>query len=428
MRTYLCCVICGTVGVFATRLSKRKSYDLKIIVSGASGRVANLLVTDLLVRGHSLILVSRQPELLVDRGPRCVNVSVSEWENHAPGVDLFLNLAAANNDSGLPLQDFLQANRDFAVDLAKRCDELGIPKFIYVSTVHALDLSRASPYAESKRQGSIAVRAELGDRMQTLYLGTVYGSTFLGRMRLLNHFQGPLRKIAFLLSSAAKPVTSSASIVSYIDSLATEAMEQEKILVDSKEKNWFYRAWRNLLHSAFLVLFLAASPLLAAAALAVLVVDGRPVLFLQARIGRDGNLFTCPKLRTMKRGTASTGTHLADKAAVTVTGKLMRSTKVDELPQVFSVVRGEMNLIGPRPCLPSQRKLVQLRENYGIIRERPGITGWAQANGVDMSNPHKLVSYEKAYLANQSVSFDLKILLTTVFVRMRADRALEPGE
>lgn len=157
-------------------------------------------------------------------------------------------------------------------------------------------------------------------------------------------------------------------------------------------------------------------PLAAIVTLAVLITDGRPVLYWSQRVGRHNCLFLMPKFRTMRRDTPAVATHLllnAD-AALTPIGRLLRSTSLDEIPQLLSVFRGDMSLVGPRPALFNQDDLIQLRSDHGINRLVPGITGWAQVNGRDdLSIPVK-VGYEREYLERQSFRMDLKILWMTV--------------
>jgi len=117
----------------------------------------------------------------------------------------------------------------------------------------------------------------------------------------------------------------------------------------------------------------------------------------------------------MHLGTPNIPTHEATASHVTSVGRFLRRTKLDELPQLYNVLRGEMSLVGPRPCLPSQTELVRLRQERGITNIRPGITGLAQIRGIDMSNPARLCDADAEYLASASTMLDLRILLGTVF-------------
>lgn len=147
-----------------------------------------------------------------------------------------------------------------------------------------------------------------------------------------------------------------------------------------------------------------------------------PALFRQKRVGRHGRLFTLFKLRTMRAGTAQTPTHEAKARDVTRLGSILRRTKLDELPQLWNVLVGEMSLVGPRPCLPTQTELIAARDKRGVLALRPGITGLAQSAGVDMSDPERLARLDAGYLGRARVSTDLSILFGTVSARALADR------
>lgn len=140
-----------------------------------------------------------------------------------------------------------------------------------------------------------------------------------------------------------------------------------------------------------------------------------PGIFVQERVGRHGKPFRCYKLRTMRRDTPNVPTHHAPAGQVTPFGRMLRSTKLDELPQLWNVLKGEMSIVGPRPSLPSQIELVEERRARGVLDIRPGITGLAQIEGIDMSDPVRLALKDEEYLRRRSFGFDLAILFRTVF-------------
>jgi len=166
---------------------------------------------------------------------------------------------------------------------------------------------------------------------------------------------------------------------------------------------------------------LAAPVVLVAGALVRLETDG-PALFRQTRVGRDGRHFTLYKLRTMAVTAPNRATHEVSASAVTRVGAFLRRTKLDELPQLLNVARGEMSLVGPRPCLPSQMELIRLRAARGVLAVRPGITGLAQVRGVDMSDPSKLAQIDEQYVRERSLCGDLGLLLQTFVGRGQGDR------
>lgn len=163
---------------------------------------------------------------------------------------------------------------------------------------------------------------------------------------------------------------------------------------------------------------IAALPVLPFAlliALAVKLTSPGPILYWSERIGRHSRVFRMPKFRTMKVGTPAVATHLMrdPAAALTPIGSFLRRTSLDEIPQLWSVVVGDMSLVGPRPALFNQDDLISLRRDAGVDRLRPGITGWAQINGRDELPIPVKVAFDREYLDRQSLLFDLRILVRT---------------
>lgn len=166
---------------------------------------------------------------------------------------------------------------------------------------------------------------------------------------------------------------------------------------------------------------LAALPLMAVLFLIGLFDTGAP-LFRQTRVGRHQKPFTLVKFRTMRPDTQSVATHLANPAAVTAVGAFLRRTKLDELPQLWNVLKGEMSLVGPRPCLFNQTELIEERTTRGVFAARPGITGLAQINGVDMSTPRLLAETDAQMLQNLGLSAYFSYIIKTVTGSGRGDR------
>jgi len=158
--------------------------------------------------------------------------------------------------------------------------------------------------------------------------------------------------------------------------------------------------------------------LLPAALIALLIklTSNGPVLYWSDRIGRDNRVFRMPKFRSMRLGTPAVATHLlADpQAYLTPIGSFLRRSSLDELPQLWSVLVGDMSLVGPRPALYNQHDLIALRTQRGVHSLLPGLTGWAQVNGRDELPISDKVEYDVAYLRNQSAWLDLRILCLTV--------------
>lgn len=148
---------------------------------------------------------------------------------------------------------------------------------------------------------------------------------------------------------------------------------------------------------------------------------GSPI-FRQQRVGRDQKPFTLVKFRTMKRGTASVATHLANSASITPFGQFLRKTKLDELPQLWNVLKGEMSLVGPRPGLFNQKELTDARQKQGVFAVRPGITGLAQVNEIDMSTPELLAEVDRRMIESMNLKNYFRYILLTVSGKGSGDR------
>lgn len=166
---------------------------------------------------------------------------------------------------------------------------------------------------------------------------------------------------------------------------------------------------------ASFLLVLTAIPMAVIAALIRITSTG-PALYWSDRIGRGNAIFKMPKFRTMICGTPAVATHLLDRPECWVTpiGRFLRRLSLDELPQLFSVIVGQMSIVGPRPALFNQHDLIDLRTRKNIHRLLPGITGWAQVNGRDELPIPVKVAFEEQYLREQSLRFDVRILSETI--------------
>lgn len=141
-----------------------------------------------------------------------------------------------------------------------------------------------------------------------------------------------------------------------------------------------------------------------------------PVLYWSDRVGRDNKIFRMPKFRSMRVGTPAVATHLlADAGAyLTPIGSFLRKSSLDELPQLWSILVGDMSFVGPRPALFNQQDLIELRTQQGVHKLMPGLTGWAQVNGRDEIPIPDKVKLDAAYLRDHSIAMDIRILCMTL--------------
>ncbi len=210
------------------------------------------------------------------------------------------------------------------------------------------------------------------------------------------------------------PYTVDESLKKWLRHLRNNNAEKVVIIMNSV----FFRLLDFI--AAFIGLILT-SPIL----LIVIVVGfcdtGSPV-FTQKRVGKNQKPFTLIKFRTMSVDTKSVASHLASTASITKMGGFLRKTKIDELPQLINVLKGEMSLVGPRPCLFNQEELIEERESRGVFEVLPGITGLAQVNEIDMSTPKLLAEWDQRMIREFSLSDYFRYILMTATGKGSGDR------
>lgn len=166
---------------------------------------------------------------------------------------------------------------------------------------------------------------------------------------------------------------------------------------------------------AFLLLVIFLIPIIIIA-FAVRITSEGPAIYFSDRIGKSGSIFKMPKFRSMKLKTPNIATHLLENPNnyLSPIGGFLRKTSLDELPQLYSIIKGDMSFVGPRPALFNQDDLIQLRIKYKVDTLVPGVTGWAQINGRDSISISDKVNLDVYYLKNRSFFFDMKIIFLTV--------------
>jgi len=239
----------------------------------------------------------------------------------------------------------------------------------------------------------------------------VHGERFTGKLSVLEKLPKGLRGPAFSALSALAPTVSVKRIAEPI------------FLADPEEENLVYRLVCGAIDYGFaLSVILLFWRLLAIIWVLVKTGSPGPGIFAQERVGKGGKVFTCYKFRSMAKDTKQAGTHEVSQSSVTPIGNFIRKTKIDELPQVWNILKGELSLVGPRPCLPVQTELVNERTKRGVLSVLPGITGLAQIKDIDMSDPMRLAKKDSEYNARRGLLLELKIILATFTGKGRGDR------
>lgn len=388
---------------------------MRIVMSGATGFVGRQIVPKLRALGFEILIISREPVSARRLLPGLEIVSPEEWLSNVGSFDAFVYLSVMNSDQDCSLQDFLVVNRDMALHYAKIARAKGVSRFVYFSSVKALDSEENTPYAVSKREGQSALRSFLGTDLYTVHLGLVHGTETAGRLSLMDNFSPLIRRAIAQIVFALRPTTSADRVVGFIQDVCDDIAGSRTILTDDKAEMPFYRGWVFFLNTAFVLASIILSPILLVSWLVVVSTQGFPGFYRQERVGLEGRLFRFIKIRTMYLDAPAKSSHEVSSSFIFPFGRFLRKTKLDELVQAWHVARGEMNLIGPRPSMSSQSDVIHRRRRQGILRLKPGLTGWAQVQGVDMESPAELVRYDGEYLDLRSIALDARIVLLTFF-------------
>lgn len=397
----------------------------RIIITGASGFVGRQIVPILRGQGFELLLVGRDIKKLEKLFPGAQSCDYASLVAHGKGFDVLLHLAAQNNHPGVDDSTFRIANVELLLSLAQTAEQIGIRRFINLGSTHSLSGNRDDAYGASKAEGDRLLRGLNKVPVSVIVAPAIYGKTFQGNLKVIERFPGFLHPTLIKLLSLLKPVVSVQRLATVIieEARRNGSETRSQIVADDQRQNLIYRFLSRAMDLTVAIgLLLLLGGVMAVVALLIRIKSTGPAIFAQERVGRDGRLFTCYKFRTMAVGTPQRATHEVGEVMVTDIGRFLRRTKLDELPQLFNLLRNEMSLVGPRPCLPVQRELVERRRAASVLSIKPGITGLAQIQDIDMSDPERLVAVESQYLALRTLMFDIKIILATVTGKGQGDR------
>lgn len=199
------------------------------------------------------------------------------------------------------------------------------------------------------------------------------------------------------------------------------SMDLSKILDDTSK---FYTLSKRLIDViASAVGIIVLSPLFLLVAILIKLDSKGPIIFKQVRIGKDSKPFNIYKFRSMKIDAPNLSTEEFVDASkfITKVGKFIRKTSIDELPQLFNILKGDMSIVGPRPVIEKETRLLELRKKYKVDKILPGITGLAQISGRDDIDDYEKVEYDLKYLINRSLMLDIKIIISTFFKVVKSE-------
>ncbi len=394
-----------------------------IVITGASGFVGRYVVPVLAEFGDDLLLVGRSKESLQELFP---DIAVTDYDNlevAAKNQSTLVHLAVRNNNKPGDIQKFREANVEHLKAVIRSAKTAGIKTFVYATTLQTSEKRISSPYAQSKREAEEILARTNDITIVILRLPTVYAKTYAGKLQLLEKVPTFMRPTAFKMLASLKPTVHADLVATAIQNTKNSQKNIDFIVSDRQEGNRFYGAVKRIVDlsfALFVIIFLWW--VLVIAWLAVKFSSPGPAIFAQQRIGKRGRLFTCYKLRTMRAGTKQVGTHEVASNNITKVGRFLRKTKIDELPQIWNIFKNELSLVGPRPCLPVQEELIAERKKRGVLDIKGGITGWAQIQGVDMSDPRRLAKLDAEYINLRSIVLDTKIIFATLIGRGQGDK------
>ncbi len=387
---------------------------MRIVITGASGFLGTQLVPRLQQQGIELLLVGRDPAALGRLFPQNRVAGYEDLATAAQGYDVVLHLAVRNNDQPGSLEDFRAANVTLLETVAQAARAAGVATFINVTSLQARPDETASPYARSKAEGEARLAGIPGLRVVNLRLPAVYGTEYRGKLAILAKVPGILRPLAFQTLAALKPTVHIDRVTQAVTEAAAGRVQGTRIVSDAQIGNLVFLVVKRTIDIAFVAFVVVVLWwVLLGAWIAVRLTSPGPAIFAQQRIGRHQVPFTFYKFRTMHLGTRQAGTHELSASAITKVGAFLRKTKIDEFPQVWNMLVNDLSLVGPRPGLPVQTELTAARAARGVYDILPGITGWAQIQNIDMSDPQRLAEVDAEYIALRSLPMELKILLAT---------------
>ena len=371
------------------------------MLAPATGLVARHLVRILDERGATLLLAGHDADDLRRLFPGHTSCRYDQLEEQAAGFDRLVDLSKLDNTADASPEGRRDAGAGPWDDMAQLVRRAGVSCLVSVVPFHF------------GKGTSISISPVASTESVTLAIPAVQLDKPRGWPAC------PVSKI----KSALMPTLGPNRLADVIMREKSGVKGGQIILTDGQAHNRIYRFMKRFIDlgfALFVVIFLWW--LLALVWVLVKLQSPGPGIFAQERVGRDGQIFTCYKFRTMYLGTIQGPTNQVPLSQVTRLGHILRRSKLDELPQVWNILRNEFSLIGPRPCLPMQTELIEARTRLGVLALKPGISGLSQVEGIEMSEPERLAINDARYLALQSLQMDAKILIETVAVVFRSLR------
>ena len=374
------------------------------------GFIGRQLADYLVEKGYKVKVVTSFPIESYDSG--LAYFSYKDLKEVIASADAVINCAVLNNNGMLSEVNIDRINVALPILLARYSRKYNA-RFICLSSYHAINPFVMTRYAISKRKA--LVRLNHFDDVISLVCPFVTNTHHKYPKGILFRLYRYIRSLA-PFRAVVPSVSVSVVGTNIIDLMKAQPTPTHKVhIIDSgAENNFYYRLARLVLNCVFACITLTVLLVLLPVLLPIIRHQSRgSFIYKQERLGRFKSLFSIYKLRTMDVSTVSIGSHLVPASSITSIGRVLRISKLDEFPQAINVIKGDLFLVGPRPCLASQSKLITARDKENVYDQKPGITGLAQVLGVTMESPKVLALFDSEYLKIKSVSFDLLIVFST---------------
>lgn len=382
---------------------------MKIIITGASGYLGKYLTKSFYKKGYDLLLVGRSLKKLKSLNSKLECCNYNQLVSKIQKNDILLDLAFEKSPKNYKSLEIIKNLNIKLFKLSKKKTSF----YYYFSSSHALDFSIQTDYSKMKREIVTEINKYRYKNSSIVYLPYVYGDNFRGHLKFLNLLPNFFKRNIFLFISSLKPTVNLEKISEKLI-ISFSKKEKNIYIYDDKDKNIYYKFIKRFVDLFFSLLILSLFWWLFILIIFAVKIETRgPAFFFQERVGKNNAIFKIIKFRTMKQGTIQVASHEVPLNNITTIGKILRKTKLDELPQIFNILKNDMSIVGPRPCLVTQKKLISLRNYNEVISLKPGITGLSQVQKIDMKNPYDLALEDRKYLILRSIINDLKIMLKT---------------